>query len=85
MLDEVHERNINIDLCISILSLEKKLKLPKLANIKVILCSATVNIDLKKFFNNSECGVFDISFQNNLVNELHTPHEYPVFLANEVS
>ena len=52
LLDEVHERSFSNDILLGTLkNLDENNKLPK--KMKVILCSATVNLDhFCKFFNN---------------------------------
>ena len=80
MLDEVHERGRNVDICIALLSL--KLENP-LEKFKLILCSACVDEQIANKFKN--VSNFTIEIPNNKVTE----HEYldchPIFLMNELS
>jgi HrpA-like RNA helicase len=65
MLDEVHERGRNVDLCMSLLSN----KLGKLdEKFKIILCSATIDPNIKKLFQTKcKVGEFEKIIVNNKI------------------
>ena len=77
IIDEIHERDINIDLCIALI---KRLIKLNLLHSKIILMSATINIEnFKNYFSLDNNAIIHINhnlnirtfFLNDIINNLH--------------